>query len=91
MIWFATCFAGLQVAKVHQTGGFTLIALSFVMILTGTAFMARQTRLQSEALGFVCPLCGKSLYEPRHGRLSSSGECPHCKQPILDHLRDRIA
>ena len=35
-----------------------------------------------ERTGFMCPRCGKPLYEPR-GFISLTGKCPKCKESVL--------
>ena len=35
-----------------------------------------------ERTGFMCPHCGKPLYEPR-GFISLTGKCPKCKRSVL--------
>jgi hypothetical protein len=62
-----------------------------VVPLGGVMLVSRWAKKQSVAIGFVCPLCGESLYEPPHTRLLSRGECPKCKQPVIEALNRKSA
>ena len=47
---------------------------ALVIPFVGVFYLLRLARQQSVQLGFVCPLCGPSLYEPQHRRLLYHGE-----------------
>jgi hypothetical protein len=58
---------------------FILLVLLNVMFVTMTLHLSRLCR----KLGFICPHCGKSLYEV-HGRIFiSTGCCPKCRKLVV--------
>jgi hypothetical protein len=81
--------AGLIFARNHApTWLFVGIAiLTFLVFIYGHIYLNRLDIRQSVAIGFVCPLCGAGLYCGNVTRLWDRGECPHCKQTIVDKLQ----
>jgi|GEM_PF-2450754 len=57
----------------------------------GIVYVIRLSKKQSVALGFVCPLCGGALYDGASNRLERRGECPCCKQFIIENLNEESA
>ena len=66
----------------------SLLATAIVAEVLGVIYVIRLSRRQSIALGFSCPRCGGSLYDGRSNRLQSRGECPCCKQYVIDQLNE---
>jgi hypothetical protein len=54
--------------------------------VAGIVYVIRLSKRQCISLGFVCPLCGGTLYDGRDNRLGFRGECPCCKKFIMDRL-----
>lgn len=81
-VWFILTIAGLKISQTQRTLGFGILGGSLVVPLGGVMVVSRWAKRQSIAMGFVCPHCGASLYEPPHTRLLTRGECPRCKQPV---------
>lgn len=81
-VWFILTVAGLKISQTQRTLGFGILGGSLVVPLGGVLLVSRWAKKQSIAIGFVCPHCGASLYEPPHTRLLSRGECPRCKQSV---------
>jgi hypothetical protein len=63
-----------------------VLLIGCVFGVAGIVYLIRLSKRQSVALGFVCPLCGGPLYDGRDNRLGHRGECPCCKQFIMDRL-----
>jgi hypothetical protein len=60
--------------------------LTLLIFIAGFMSVSRLDMKQSVKLGFVCPQCGKGLYCGSLPRLWIRGECPHCKQFIIEKL-----
>jgi hypothetical protein len=60
--------------------------LIFLLLITSLIYVSRLDMRQSVKLGFVCPQCGAGLYCATLPRLWIRGECPHCKQFIIEKL-----
>ena len=65
-------------------GGFCI--LTILVYIFGFIHLSRLDKQQSVALGFICPLCGGGLYCATLDRLWIRGECPNCKQSIIEGL-----
>ena len=83
-VWFILTVAGLKISQTQRTLGFSILGGSLVVPLGGVLLVSRWAKKQSISMGFVCPHCGASLYEPPHTRLLSRGECPKCKQSLAE-------
>ena len=83
-VWFILTVAGLKISQTQRTLGFSILGGSLVVPLGGVLLVSRWAKKQSISMGFVCPHCGASLYEPPHTRLLSRGECPKCKQSVSE-------
>jgi len=84
--WFILTVAGLKISQSQRTLGFGILGGSLVVPLGGVMMVSRWAKKQSVAIGLVCPLCGGSLYVPPHTRLLTRGECPQCKQSVIEAL-----
>jgi hypothetical protein len=60
--------------------------LTFLVFVVAFKCVNGLNMKQSVKLGFVCPQCGAGLYCARLPRLWIRGECPHCKQFIIEKL-----
>jgi hypothetical protein len=60
--------------------------LAFLVLVVGIMYVSRLDMQQSVKLGFVCPQCRAGLYCATGNRLWIRGECPHCKQFIIEKL-----
>jgi hypothetical protein len=60
--------------------------LAVLVFIVGFKYVCRLDMKQSVELGFVCPQCGAGLYCGSLPRLWIRGECPHCKQFIIEKL-----
>jgi hypothetical protein len=85
-VWFILTVVGLKISQTQQTLGFSILGGSLVVPLGGVWLISQWAKKKSVVMGLVCPLCGASLYEPPHTRLLSRGECPKCKQPVIEAL-----
>jgi hypothetical protein len=63
-----------------------LLVIAVLLEIPAFVYVCRLSEQQSIALGFVCPLCGGALYDGRDNRLGYRGECPCCKQSIIERL-----
>ncbi|HEY2342539.1 MAG TPA: hypothetical protein VGH90_05905 [Chthoniobacteraceae bacterium] len=52
----------------------------------GVLYVIRLSKRQSIDLGFTCPRCGGPLYDGRSNRLGFRGECPRCKQFVIEQF-----
>jgi transcription initiation factor IIE alpha subunit len=56
----------------------------------GIYVVLREDRLYAEKTGFVCPVCGKSLYfssdAVQKSALITKGLCPRCKADVVGIL-----
>jgi hypothetical protein len=94
MIWFALMIPflviGVMFAKSSLPswlfGGFVILTL--LVVVFGMVYVNRLDKQQSVTLGFICPLCGTGLYCATLDRLWIRGECPHCKQSIIEKFRE---
>jgi purine-cytosine permease-like protein len=60
--------------------------LAILVYIFGFIYLNRLSKQHSVTLGFVCPLCGAGLYSATVARLWIRGECPHCKQAIIEMI-----
>jgi hypothetical protein len=77
-------FAKSNNLQIPMTVVFGILIL--LVLITGFKFVSQLDMKQSVKLGFVCPQCGKGLYCATGDRLWIRGECPHCKQFIIEKL-----
>ena len=63
-----------------------VLLVGCVFAVAGLFYVINLSKRQSVALGFVCPLCSGPLYDGGDNRLIRRGECPCCKQFIIDKL-----
>jgi hypothetical protein len=84
MLMFGCIFAGLYIFP-RSTALCWLLPVCIGEV-AGIIYVIWLSKRQSIALGFVCPLCGGALYDGRNNRLGYRGECPCCKQFIIDRL-----
>jgi len=95
VIWFAIMIPFLVVGVVFDKLHVSLLLFWGFVILTllvgvfGMAYVIRLDKRQCVALGLGCPLCGGALLN-RNGFnwLLIRGECPCCKQSIIDKLSE---
>ena len=87
---FASIFIALRLT-LSQTALFSLLATAAIAEIIGVICVIRLSKRQSIASGFSCPRCGGSLYDGRSNRLGIRGECPCCKQFIIDQLNETVA
>jgi hypothetical protein len=84
-------FPAFLLAQRHRDRDLVILAVGAGLFeILGMVYVARLAKRQSIALGFVCPLCGGSLYDGRDNRLGFRGECPRCKQSIIDRLNKGV-
>jgi hypothetical protein len=72
--------------KIPQT--LLLVAFS-ILEAAGLIYVMWRNRRQCIDLGFVCPVCGGTLYENSKfsNRLGEDGQCPRCGEYIIDQLK----
>jgi hypothetical protein len=87
VIYFVFVLAGALAARPHSAGNWVL-AVGTILAVMGIIYVIRLGKKQSIALGFVCPLCGGALYDFGSNRLGRRGECPCCKQFIIERLNE---
>ena len=80
--------AGVRLMASHRTAVYCVFGAAFLVEIAGIIFVFRLAKKQSIAMGYVCPLCGGSLYDGRDNRLGFRGECPRCKKFVVDKLQD---
>ena len=66
--------------KVHLSLGVALVALGFIL---GCGQSAIEQALDSDANGYLCPLCKTKFYTEREVFASF---CPQCKQPNIQQV-----
>jgi hypothetical protein len=71
----------LQISMIEVFG-----ILAVLVFVVGFMYVSRLDMRQSVKLGFVCPQCRAGLYCATVNRLWIRGECPHCKQFIIEKL-----
>lgn len=81
---------GIVFAKMSNINSLPIIVvfgvLCFLVMVVCMMYVSRLDMRQSIKLGFVCPQCGAGLYCAHVDRLWIRGECPHCKQFIIEKL-----
>jgi len=82
---------GMRVSRHYHVGFFAVCVGGVLMVILGIIYIVRLSKNQSVALGFVCPLCGGALYDGASNRLGFRGECPRCKQFIIEKLNEKLA
>jgi hypothetical protein len=90
VIIFVFILAAVIVARRHHAGVQALLLGTIPIEVTALIYIIRIAKKQSIALGFVCPLCGGALYDFGDNRLGRKGECPCCKQFIIDKLNGEL-
>jgi hypothetical protein len=88
--FFVFVFVAIQVLPSHLGLGVGILLSGIVVMLCPVIFgMARADERECRRIGFVCPSCGKPLYQHRvhfeTSPLLSRGVCPHCEQPVCLH------
>ena len=67
-----------------------IIGFGGILEIVAIIYIACRPYQQSIELGYVCPLCGGSLWKGSnryaYDRLLDCGECPHCEQFIADRF-----
>jgi len=90
LVSYTAAYGGLLIAKYyHCSPWLALVGAGFIGI-PGAFYALRLSKTQSIALGFICPLCNGALYDGRDNRLGSRGECPCCKQFIIERLNQEV-
>jgi len=80
----------LQLDQLHHDAMLVILMAGTALIgIPGIIYVIRSSKRQSIALGFVCPLCGGSLYDGKSNRLGFKGECPCCKQFVIERLNEK--
>lgn len=71
----------------HRNRTLTLLAplVTGFTVLYGINRLIRHDDEMCRRLGYLCPLCGKPLYEPRAATYLT-GVCPKCKKNILSEM-----
>ena len=87
LLLFVILFTGLRL--IHSPR--IVFGIAFAFEIPGIIYVVRLGRRQSVALGYSCPRCGATLYDGASNRLAKSGECPSCKQFIMDDLNKKFA
>jgi 4-amino-4-deoxy-L-arabinose transferase-like glycosyltransferase len=67
--------------------GYAVLGVAIAVEIAGTVLMMRLDKRLSVALGFICPICHGALYDGRSNRLASRGECPCCRQFVVERLK----
>lgn len=89
MVLLGLCYGIIFSALRFHPSQSVLLAIVFIALgIIGVIYVIRLSKRQSVELGFVCPRCGGSLYDGRSNRLGTRGECPCCKQFIIDQLNE---
>jgi hypothetical protein len=53
-----------------------------IVVVLGFIGSIKYNRVLSRRLGFVCPKCGKPLYDPDYF-IQIDGKCPRCKKQVF--------
>jgi len=91
VLLLAGLLCGIILASLHFPLSLTVLlsflAVAVVVEILGIIYVIRLSKRQSIALGFSCPRCRGPLYDGRSNRLGDRGECPCCKQFVIDQLQ----
>ncbi len=66
---------------------YAIIGGAISVEIAGIVLVARLDKRLSVALGFICPICHGALYDGRSNRLAFRGECPCCREFVVDRLK----
>jgi uncharacterized membrane protein len=89
VLFYAVALIDYRVNGPHGAMTVTVFVASPIL-LACIALIILRTKRRSIALGFICPRCGKALYNGRYRHIGRSGECPHCKQFVADELNEKL-
>lgn len=87
LVMFVGAVAGLGVPMLLAPNWFGANPWSWLSVLFGLEVLAAWTILKyndrhCRRLGYVCPECNGTLYEPR-STFYLDGECPKCKRQVI--------
>ena len=87
MFWMGSLIiAFLIILKFPQSP----VLIAFIILeAAGLIYVMWRNRKQCIDLGFLCPICGGTLYENSRysNQLVRDGECPRCGEFIIDKLK----
>jgi hypothetical protein len=85
-----TFFASIHLVGSRHLGKYWTVIPMFCVVVAGIYRVLREDRLYAERTGFVCPVCGKSLYfssdAVQRSALITKGLCPRCKADVVGTL-----
>jgi hypothetical protein len=85
-----TFFASVHLVGSRQLGKYWTVVPMLFVAAAGIYVVLREDRLYAERTGFVCPVCGKSLYfssdAVQKSALITKGLCPRCKADVVGTL-----
>jgi hypothetical protein len=89
MIFFALVLVGILLTNTKD-GALESMFVAYGVFMICCTQAIRLSGRQSIAAGFICPRCGKALYNGRYSRFGRIGECPNCKQFVADELAQQF-
>jgi hypothetical protein len=82
----STLLLGVFAFRSNPLAGYVILCAAVAVEIAGIVLVVHLDKRLSVALGFVCPVCRGPLYDGRSNRLQFRGECPCCRQFIVDKL-----